>query len=75
MLAAALTDYDRTRHDDTPRTGVVDTGPADGIRMPDGYSTADTKCFHGDRVYARYHGETRYDDNVLVPADPTCKQH
>lgn len=54
-----------------------DTGPADLINMPDGYSNVAHKCDGPNMVYVIYHGNTRegpkaYGALAVVPNDPRC---
>jgi hypothetical protein len=56
---------------DAPR-GASNTGPADTITMPDGFSNAATKCDHGNRIYVVYHADSAYGSIAVVPQDPTC---
>lgn len=64
---------------DAPRTNYSDTGAAEVVEMPDGFSNAATKCLHNDkgqltglRITTAYHGDNKY-AAVSVVADPTCK--
>jgi hypothetical protein len=57
---------------DAPRTGVVNSQPADIIDMPDGFNNVATKCDHGNRLYVSYHGDGPYGFLATVPHDPTC---
>lgn len=50
------------------------TGPADVINMPDGFSNVATKCDHGNRVYVVYHANSSYGSVAISPNDPSCKQ-
>lgn len=59
---------------DAPRSGTSNTGPADTITMPDGFSNLATKCDHGNRIYVAFHGDQRQGVAItVVPADPTCR--
>jgi predicted small lipoprotein YifL len=58
---------------DAPRSGTSNTGPADTITMPDGFSNVGTKCDHGNRIYIAFHGNGSYASIAVVPADPTCR--
>ena len=57
---------------DAPRTGVVNSQPADIIDMPDGFNNVATKCDHGNRLYVSYHGDGSYGFIATVAHDPTC---
>lgn len=57
---------------DSGRTGVKNTDPADIIEMPDGFNNMATKCDHGNRVYVTYHGDSKYGSITVVPQDPSC---
>jgi len=57
---------------DAPR-GVQNTGSADTITMPDGFSNVATKCDHGNRIYVVYHGDNVYAAIAVVSQDPTCE--
>jgi hypothetical protein len=48
------------------------TGKADVINMPDGFSNVATKCDHGNRIYVVYHGDSTYGSITVVAKDPTC---
>lgn len=56
---------------DAPR-GTTNSGRADTVTMPDGFSNIATKCDHGNRLYAAYHGDSHYASIAVVPQDPTC---
>ena len=58
---------------DAPRTGTVNSQPAEVIYMPDGFNNLATKCDHGNRIYVSYHGDSSYGFGFAVPGDPTCK--
>ena len=58
---------------DAPRSGTSNTGAADTITMPDGFSNVGTKCDHGNRIYIAFHGNGSYASIAVVPADPTCR--
>lgn len=60
------------RYKDADR-GVSNSGPADTINFPDGFSNAATKCDHGNRVYVLFHEDANYGGIAVVPSDPTCK--
>lgn len=54
-----------------------DTGPADIINMPDGYSNVSHKCDGPNMVYVIYHGSSTegakaYGSVAVVPNDPRC---
>ena len=58
---------------DAPR-GKTNEGVADLVTMPDGFSNWATKCDHGNRIYAAYHGEQGpFAAGMVVPQDPTCR--
>lgn len=55
-----------------------DTGPADIINMPDGYSNVAHKCDGTNMVYVIYHGNIHegpkaYGSVSVVANDPRCK--
>lgn len=56
---------------DAPR-GTTNSGAADTVTMPDGFSNVATKCDHGNRLYVAFHGDSPYASIVVVPNDPTC---
>lgn len=56
---------------DAPR-GTQNSGAADTIAMPDGFSNVATKCDHGNRVYVAFHGDSPYASLAVVANDPTC---
>jgi hypothetical protein len=58
---------------DAPVVGADNTGPAQKLNMPDGYSNVATKCDHGNRIYVAFHGDAAYAAIAIVPQDPTCK--
>lgn len=49
-----------------------DTGPADLINMPDGYSNVAHKCDGPNMVYVIYHGTSAYGSVAVVANDPRC---
>lgn len=59
---------------DAPVANRDETGPADLINMPDGFSNVAAKCDkgHGIRVYVVYHGDSSYGAVTAVP-DEKCK--
>jgi hypothetical protein len=63
-------------HQDAAK-GTRDTGPADLINMPDGYSNVAHKCDGPNMVYVIYHGDTAdtpkpYGALAVVANDPRC---
>ena len=56
---------------DAPR-GTTNSGPADTITMPDGFSNVAAKCDGPNRVYVVFHGDSPYGDIAVVPNDPRC---
>lgn len=56
---------------DAPVSGE-NTGPAEKINMPDGFSNVSTKCDHGNRIYVAFHGDSAYAAIAVVAADPSC---
>lgn len=56
---------------DAPR-GHENSGPADVITMPDGFSNVATKCDHGNRVYVVFKQDNPYGSISVVKDDPTC---
>lgn len=56
---------------DAPR-GSTNSGPADTITMPDGFSNVATKCDHGNRVYVIYHNDAAYGSLAVVPNAEDC---
>ena len=57
---------------DAPRSGVINSQPADQIEMPDGVNNLFTKCDHGNRIYISYHGDGAYGFGFAVPNAPDC---
>lgn len=57
---------------DAPR-GATNSGPADTITMPDGFSNVAAKCDGTNRVYVVFHGDNPYGDIAVVANDPRCK--
>jgi hypothetical protein len=57
---------------DAPR-GSTNSGPADTITMPDGFSNVAAKCDGTNRVYVVFHGDHTYGSIAVVPNDPRCK--
>ena len=74
-IAAGATACDKASEPfkDAPRTGTVNSAPADIIENADGFSNISTKCDHGNRIYTAYHGDSSYAAIAVVPQDPTCK--
>lgn len=73
VAALALSGCDKMSEPfkDAPR-GDTNSGPADTITFPDGFSNASTKCDHGNRVYVVFHHDAAYGSIAVVPQDPTC---
>jgi hypothetical protein len=57
---------------DAPVSGE-NTGAAEKINMPDGFSNVATKCDHGNRIYVAFHGDSAYAAIAVVPNDPSCE--
>lgn len=53
--------------------GASNSGPADTITMPDGFSNVAAKCDGPNRIYVVFHGDNPYGDIAVVPNDPRCK--
>lgn len=53
--------------------GSTNSGPADTITMPDGFSNLAAKCDGPNRVYVAFHGDNPYGSIAVVPNDPRCK--
>lgn len=73
LLAAGCGNKALQPFQDAPRTGVVNTRPADIIDMPDGFNNVATKCDHGNRLYVSYHNDAAYGFIAVVPHDTTCR--
>lgn len=73
---AACGDFQKAMepYKDAPVGQRDETGPADLINMPDGFSNVAAKCDkgHGIRVYVVYHGDSPYASVAAVP-DEKCK--
>lgn len=52
--------------------GATNSGAADTITFPDGFSNVATKCDNGNRVYVLFKGDLAYGSIAVVPKDPTC---
>src|SRR4029453_4331946 len=72
-LSGACSGKQLERYNDAP-VGVQNTGPADVMNMPDGFSNVATKCDHGNRVYVIFHNDAAYGSVAVVAKDPTCPQ-
>src|SRR5215831_1290552 len=57
---------------DAPRAGPTNSAPAQVIEMPDGFNNMATKCDHGFRIWASYHGDGGYGFGFAQP-DPACQ--
>jgi hypothetical protein len=53
--------------------GNRNTGPADTLTMPDGFSNVASKCDGPNRVYVLFKGDKPYGSIAVVPNDPRCK--
>ncbi len=53
------------------KRGDTNSGPADTITMPDGFSNIATKCDHGNRIYSAFHSDAAYASITVVP-DAEC---
>jgi hypothetical protein len=73
LLPTACSGKQLEQYNDAP-VGVQNTGPADVINMPDGFSNVATKCDHGNRVYVIFHNDKPYGSVAVVAKDPTCPQ-
>jgi hypothetical protein len=73
-LAVTLTGCGKAMepYNDAP-VGTQNTGKADVINFPDGFSNVSTKCDHGNRVYVAFHADSAYAAIAVVPQDPSCK--
>jgi hypothetical protein len=56
---------------DAPR-GKTNSGPADVILMPDGFSNVASKCDGPNRVYVVFKSNAAYGDVAVAPNDPRC---
>lgn len=57
---------------DAPRD-TTNSGPADVITMPDGFSNVAAKCDGPNRIYVVFHGNSTYGSIAVSPNDPRCK--
>lgn len=55
------------------RVSGRDSGPAEVVNMPDGFSNVADKCNHGNRIYVAFKGNSNRAAISVVPHDPTCK--
>lgn len=72
LVLAGCGDKYNEQFKDASRAGS-NTGAAETLTFPDGFSNAATKCDHGNRVYILFHGNSSYGSIAVVGADPTCK--
>lgn len=52
--------------------GASNTGAADTVTFPDGFSNVATKCDHGNRIYVAFKGDANRAAIAVVANDPTC---
>ena len=52
--------------------GKTNTGTADTLTMPDGFSNVATKCDHGNRIYVAFKGNHAYASIAVVPNADDC---
>lgn len=52
--------------------GASNTGAADTVTFPDGFSNVATKCDHGNRIYVAFKGDSNRAAIAVVANDPTC---
>jgi hypothetical protein len=52
--------------------GASNTGPADIMTFPDGFSNVASKCDGPNRVYVIFHQDSAYGSVAVVPNDPRC---
>jgi len=75
LMGLALTgcglDKVQEPYKDAPR-GSSNTGKADTVTMPDGFSNVATKCDHGNRIYVAYKGDLAYGAIAVVPNAKGC---
>jgi hypothetical protein len=72
VAAISLTGCKATEPFKDAPTGARNTGPADLINMPDGFSNLATKCDHGNRLYVIFKGNDNRGSVTVVPKDSTC---
>lgn len=53
--------------------GTTNSGPADVMTFPDGFSNVSAKCDGPNRVYVAFHADAAYAAVSVVPNDPRCK--
>ena len=56
---------------DAPR-GTTNSGPADVLTFPDGFSNIAAKCDGTTRVYVAFHGDANRSAIAAVPNAPQC---
>lgn len=70
-LSAGSCDKATEPFKDAPR-GASNTGAADTITFPDGFSNVASKCDGTNRVYVIFKGDETYGSLAVVPNDPRC---
>ena len=54
--------------------GTRNTGPADTLTFPDGFSNVAAKCDGPNRVYVIFKKDAKYGSVAVVANDPRCKK-
>lgn len=71
LLLSGCTEKATEQFRDAPR-GTTDSGPADVLTFPDGFSNVAAKCDGPNRVYVIFHADSAYGAVAVVPNDPRC---
>lgn len=71
-LAGACSEKNKEPFRDADQQDPRNSGPAQVIEMPDGFSNVATKCDHGNRIYVAFHGDGKYASIAIVPNAPEC---
>lgn len=71
-ILAGCSDKATEPYNDSPRTSTENTGAAQVITMPDGFSNVASKCDGPNRVYVVFHSDSAYGSVAVVPNDPRC---
>lgn len=72
FAAAGCSDKATAPYNDAPRTATENTGAAQVITMPDGFSNVASKCDGPNRVYVVFHSDSAYGSVAVVANDPRC---
>lgn len=73
IAITACSEKQREPFRDAAQEDPRNSGPAQVIEMPDGFSNVSTKCDHGNRVYVIFKGDDNRGSVAVVKDDTSCK--